>query len=136
MITVDLTKNPKQEEFFNTAVGSAFGDNDFRYLFYGGAIRGGKTVGCLSTLIILCKIFPGSKWYVIRKSFTRIQETTLPSMAKILGKTTRVRWNRDKSNYYVEFTATGSQIFFAGEDIKTDPELKWMLGLECNGFFL
>jgi hypothetical protein len=136
MITVDLTKNEKQSRFFTTALESAFGDNDFRYLFYGGAIRGGKTYGCLAILIVLCKIFPGSKWYVIRKSFTNIQETTLPTMTKILRKTPRVKWNRDKANYYVEFTDTGSQIFFAGEDHKTDPELKWMLGLECNGFFL
>lgn len=136
MITVDLPKNPKQEVFFTTTLEAAYGDNPLRYLFYGGAIRGGKTYACLTTLIILCKLFPGSKWYVIRKSFTRIQETTLPTMAKILGRTARVKWNRDKSNYYVEFLATGSKIFFAGEDLQRDPELMWMLGLECNGFFL
>jgi hypothetical protein len=136
MITADLTKNPKQGDFVVKCLEAAFGDNPLRYLFYGGAIRGGKTYACLVVLIILCKIFPGTKWYVIRKSFTRIQETTLPTMAKILGRTTRVRWNRDKSNYYVEFIATGSRIYFAGEDLKQDPELMWMLGLECNGFFL
>lgn len=135
-ITADLSRNEKQSHFFNTVIEAAFGDNPLRYLFYGGAIRGGKTYACLVTLIILCKLFPGSKWYVIRKSFTRITETTLPTMEKILGKGARVRWNRDKSNYYVEFPDTGSRIFFAGEDLKTDPKLNWMLGLECNGFFL
>lgn len=136
MVTADLTKNPKQTTFFERVMEAAFGDNPFRYLFYGGSIRGGKTYACLVTLIILCRVFPGSKWYVIRKSFTNIQETTIPTMVKILGKTTNVRWNRDKSNFFVEFTKTGSKIFFAGEEFAKDPELNWMLGLECNGFFL
>lgn len=136
MITVDLTRIEQQTNFFNTSLEAAYADNDLRYLFYGGAIRGGKTFGCIAILIALCKLFPGSKWYVIRKSFTRIQETTLPTISKMLGNTRRVRWNRDKANYFVEFLSTGSRIFFAGEDLKTDPELDWMLGLECNGFFL
>lgn len=136
MVTVDLEKYPKQGHFVSTVIEAAFGDNPLRYLFFGGAIRGGKTFACLVSLIILCKLFPGSKWYVIRKSFTNIQETTLPTMHKILGRTNRVRWNRDKANYYVEFLSTGSRIYFAGEDFKTDPELKWMLGLEVNGFVL
>ena len=136
MITADLTRNPKQKNFFNTVMEAAFGDVPFRYLFYGGAIRGGKTFACLVTLIILCRVFPGSKWYVLRKSFTNIQETTLPTMYKILGKSLGVKWNRDKSNYYVEFNRTGSRIYFAGEEFAKDPKLTWMLGLECNGFFL
>jgi hypothetical protein len=136
MITADLSKNEKQSIFFDTALAAAFGDNPFRYLFYGGAIRGGKTYACLVTLILLCRIFPGSKWYVIRKSFTNIQETTLPTMYKILGKAANVKWNRDKSNFFCEFKNTGSRIFFAGEEFAKDPKLTWMLGLECNGFFL
>lgn len=136
MITADLDKNVKQSIFFNTVLESAFGDNDFRYLFYGGAIRGGKTYACLVSLVILCKLFPGSKWFVIRKSFTSMQETTLPTMEKILGGGAAVKWSRDKSNYYVEFLRTKSRIYFTGEDFNRDPKLDWMLGLECNGFFL
>lgn len=136
MITADLTRNQKQGNFFTRVIEAAFGDNPFRYLFYGGAIRGGKTYACLVSLVMLCKLFPGSKWFVIRKSFASMQETTLPTMNKILGKGARVKWNRDKSNYYVEFLKTGSRIFFAGEDFARDPKLDWLLGLECNGFFL
>jgi hypothetical protein len=136
MITADLDRNPKQTNFFNLVLAAAFGDVDYRYLFYGGAIRGGKTYACLVTLIILCRLFPGSKWYVLRKSFTNIQETTLPTMGKILGKSTNWKWNRDKSNFFVENIKTGSRIYFAGEEFNRDKELTWMLGLECNGFFL
>jgi len=136
MITSDLTKIEKQANFFDQIMMAAFGDSPFRYLFYGGAIRGGKTFACLTALVVLCRIFPGSKWYVVRKDFSRLKETTLPTMLKILGKSKNVRWNRDQSNYFVEFMNTGSRIFFAGEDFTRDPDLNWLLGLECNGFFL
>lgn len=135
MLTADLTQNEKQALFVDAVLAAAFGESLFRYLFYGGAIRGGKTFACLIALILLCRIFPGSKWYVIRKSFPTLNETTIPALQKILGKSKKWVWNRDKSNYYVEYK-NGSRIFFAGEDIARDPELKWLLGLEANGFFL
>lgn len=135
MITADLTKNEKQAAFVNTIIEAAYAENPFRYLFYGGGIRGGKTFACLISLVLLCRLFPGSKWYVIRKSFPNIQETTIPALQKILGKSRRWTWNKDRSNYYVQYQ-NGSRIFFAGEDFARDPELKWMLGLEANGFFL
>jgi hypothetical protein len=136
MITADLTKNEKQAVFFDVVMAAVHGDIPLRYLFYGGAIRGGKTFACLICLIMFCRLFPGSKWYVIRKDFTRLQETTLPSMLKILRKSPHWRWNRDRSNYYVEYMPNGSKIFFSGEDFVRDPKLNWLLGLEANGFFL
>ena len=136
MVTVDMTKNPKQGVFFNTVMEAAFGDRDERYFFYGGAIRGGKTYISIAIIIMLCKVFPGSKWYVIRSSFARLKETTIPTASKILANTSNIKWNRDASNYHVEFLNTKSKIFFTGEDLKNDPDLNWMLGLECNGFVL
>lgn len=134
-ITADLTKNDKQASFVNTILEAALGLVPFRYLFYGGGIRGGKTFACAVSLILMCRMFPGSKWYVIRKSFPTLMETTIPAFLKILGKSRRWTWNKDKSNYYVEYQ-NGSRIFFAGEDFSRDPDLKWLLGLECNGFML
>lgn len=134
-ITADLTKNEKQAAFVNTVIEAAHALVPFRYLFYGGGIRGGKTFACLISLILLCRLFPGSKWYIIRKSFPTLQETSIPALEKILGKSRRWHWNRDKSNYYVEYQ-NGSRIFFAGEDYARDPKMTWLLGLEANGFFL
>lgn len=136
MITADLTKNPKQQQFVDDVLSAAFGDNPFRYLFYGGAIRGGKTFSGLICLILLCRIFPGSVWYVIRESFPKLEKTSIPSLGKILHNSPNWRWRRDKSNYYVEYVKNGSRIHFAAENYSADPELKWMLGLECNGFLL
>jgi len=36
---VDLAKNPKQEEFYNTVIAAAAGLNSYQELNYGGAIR-------------------------------------------------------------------------------------------------
>ena len=135
MITADLTKNEKQTTFVTTVLEAVLGQSPLRYLFYGGAIRGGKTFACLVCLVLFCRMFPGSKWYVIRKSFPSLKETTIPALEKILGKSRRWRWNRDKSNYYAEYE-NGSRIFFASEDFARDPKLSWLLGLEANGFFL
>jgi hypothetical protein len=136
MITADLTQNQKQTQYVNDVLAAAHGLNPYRYLFYGGAIRGAKTFSGLICLILLCRIFPGSIWYVIRESFPKLEKTALPSIGKILHNSPNWRWRRDKSNYYCEYIKNGSRIYFAGENYSTDPNLDWMLGLECNGFLL
>jgi hypothetical protein len=136
MITADLTRNQKQSQYVDDVLAAAFGDNPYRYLFYGGAIRSAKTFSGLIALILLCRIFPGSKWCVIRKSFAHIEKTTLPSIQKILANSPNWRWKRDKTNYFVEYIRNGSRIYFAGENFTIDPKLDWMLGFECNGFLL
>lgn len=133
-LTVDLTINPKQSQFFNDVVAAAHGLNPYRYFFYGGAIRGGKTYVCLTLLVVLCKMFPFSKWHIVRKNFSSLKDTTMPSLERILGGAA-VNWNRDSANYHVTFP-NGSKIFFIGENISIDPELHGFLGLESNGFFL
>lgn len=132
--TVDLRINPKQSQFFNDVIAAAWGKNPYRYFFYGGAIRGGKTFVCLSLLVVLSKMFPFSKWHIVRKNFSTLKDTTMPSMERVLGQA-RVAWNRDPANYHCTFP-NQSKIFFIGENIQTDPELNAFLGLESNGFFL
>jgi len=65
------------------------------------------------------------------------EDTTIPSFEKFCPESSRIvkKYNRDKGNFFVEFIM-GSKIFFASENIKQDPELNWMKGLETNGIFL
>lgn len=133
---VDLEKNPKQEHFFNTAVESVNGLNDFRYLFYGGAIRGGKSFVCAALWLFFATIFKKSRWHVIRSDFPALSKTTIPTFEKIIGDNKTWKWNRDKSNYYVENLKSQGRIFFMGESLQQDPELNNFLGLESNGIWL
>lgn len=111
--------------------------NAMRYLFYGGAIRGGKTFVCLFIILTLAQIFPKSRWHIFRSDFPELEDTTIPSMEKLIGteEGDDFVWKRKSSNYHVVL-ANGSKIFFKSENLMKDPELKWMLGLETNGIFL
>lgn len=110
--------------------------NLFRYLFYGGAIRGGKTFVCLFIFLRLALTFPKSRWHVFRSDFPELEDTTIPSMEKLIGSEgENFVWKRKSSNYHIVLK-NGSKIFFKSENLIKDPELKWMLGLETNGIFL
>lgn len=132
---VDLTRNEKQASFFLKAMAASQNKNLFKFLFYGGGIRGGKTFVILFILSRLCVIFPNSRWCIVRKDMPSIESTTVPSFEKIIAGSNKWKWYRDKSNYHVTHD-NGSKIFFRGENITIDPFLNKFLGLEVNGFFL
>lgn len=132
---IDLTKNPKQYEFFIEVMKACAGLNQYRKFCYGGAIRGGKTFVCLGTLIRLANRYEGSKWHVLRQDFPALQGTTIPSFEKIIRGSPNWKWNRDRANYFA-YNKKDSKIFFKGENLKQDPELNDFLGLETNGVLL
>jgi hypothetical protein len=135
-VNVALNQNPKQELFFNTAINAALGKSDYRYLFYGGAIRGGKSFVCATIFLFFAKMFKNSRWHIFRSDFPALSATTIPTFEKIITNSPHWRWNRDKSNYYLENTISKGKIFFRGENITQDPELNDLLGLETNGIWL
>lgn len=108
-------------------------DGQSRIIGFGGGIRGTKTWGSLSSLIALCRIFPGSRWAVIRKDLQRLRDTTIPSFDKLrvrtngfVGAVNQQTWNAPCAN--------GSMLLFRGENIDRDPELLRFHGYEVNGF--
>lgn len=134
-VAIDLSRNPKQFQFFLEIMKSCAGLNNYRKFVYGGAIRGGKTFVSLASLIRLANRYEGSKWHIIRQDFPALQGTTIPSFEKIIRGSSNWNWNRDKSNYFA-YNKHDSKIFFKGENLKQDPELNDFLGLETNGVFL
>lgn len=137
--TVDLSKNAKQIQMYNLIMaeveamlsGKPEIASGFRVFFFGGAIRGGKTYLKLAVLVMLAKMFPRSRWHVIRESGTSLTSTTIPSMEKIL-RFSNVKWKRGAGDRYVEFP-NGSRIFFWSEGYNQDKELNRFKGLETNG---
>lgn len=117
---------PKQQEFIDAVFSGLY-----KYLFFGGAIGGGKTYVGLATLIFLSKIFPGSKWCVIRRDDTKLRLSTLPTFYKVCPK----RFLHKFVDNTAHFT-NGSQIIFRGENFNYDKDLTWFDGFEVNGFLL
>lgn len=134
-MTINWDRNAKQRLLLETAVQAARGQTPVREISYGGGQRGGKTFGTLGVLVLLCRMFPSSRWYIFRDTFAAHKTKTIPSLEKIIMGLTTWRWNRDSSNYYAEYE-NGSRIIFAGENKEVDPEFGFLLGLECNGIVL
>lgn len=123
-----LALTSKQSKFVEAALSGRY-----LYLLFGGAIRGGKTVCVLSLVFILCRVFPRSRWAIVRKDLPTLKRNTIPSFDKVrprpfVGDVNRSDW--------VARCENGSEILFFAESIKDDPELNRWRGLEVNGFVL
>jgi hypothetical protein len=126
VVAFDAT--PVQQRLMDTIA-----DGESRIIGFGGGIRGTKTWGSLAALIALCRIFPGSRWAIIRKDLQRLRDTTIPSFDKLrlrtggfVGPINQSTWNA--------ICANGSELLFRGENIDKDPELLRFHGYEVNGF--
>lgn len=113
----------------------------FKYnvLLFGGGIRGGKTFCVLGATILLCKMFPGSRWAIVRDSLPTLKRNTIPSFRKICPESFCLTGNLDTSYNHDTQTVTfknGSQIIFFAENYDQDKDLYRWRGLEVNGFIL
>lgn len=114
--------SPKQSEAMD-----AVESEQYNFITYGGAIRGGKSVWGFTALLILCTVFPGSRWAVIREDMEKIRTTSIPSFKKL-----QPSGHLRQSPF--EYThPNGSVIIFKSENYKQDKDLDWMKGLEVNG---
>lgn len=123
-----LELSPKQAQFAEAVL-----SGKYLYLLFGGAIRGGKSFGVLSVLIALCKIYPGSRWAVVRKDLPTIKRNTIPTFEQMAPRPFVGQINR--SDWLVK-CQNGSEILFFPESVKDDPEYNRWRGLEVNGFVL
>jgi hypothetical protein len=119
---------PKQQEFIDAALGGKY---DF--ICYGGAIRGGKTFALLGLFLILCRIFPGSRWAIVRKDLPTIKKNLFPSWNKIKPTNFIPRNGHNHDTQTVTFK-NGSQIVFFPELDDRDKDKNRWKGLEVNGF--
>lgn len=106
-----------------------------RLIGFGGGIRGTKTWGSLAAILTLCRIFPRSRWTVVRKDLERIKKSTIPSFDKLAQRTGGFVESLNRSDW-IATCRNGSEILFVGENIDRDPELLRFHGFETNGFLL
>lgn len=94
---------------------------------------GGKSYVCLALLILLCRVYPKSKWCVIRESLPTLKRTSLETFKKLVPSNFVKSYNQSEQIY--TFT-NGSQILFLAEDYQNDKDFDRFKGLEVNGFLL
>ena len=118
----------KQEQFLEAVF-----SNNYNFIMYGGSIRGGKTFAGLGALLLLCKMYPKSKWAVIRSTLQTLKLNTIPSFTKICPTSFVKKYNQEMQTVTFQ---NDSQIIFLGENYVDDKELNRFKGLEVNGFLL
>lgn len=119
---------PKQQEFIDASL-----SGDYSFVLYGGAIRGGKTYALLALFILLCRVFPGSRWAIVRKDLPTIKRNLYPSWNKIKPLSFIKQEPSDSNGHTCVFNNDSALIFFS-ESYDTDKELDRWKGLEVNGF--
>lgn len=126
-----LENFPKAQELIQSVFGF-----QYNVVFYGGAIRGGKTFNCLLALVLLLRMFPGSRAAIIRKDMEMLKRSTLPTVKKVfpenfirLKNSTSYIWECNNQRYGGELN---SEVFFFGENYEKDKELTRWDGLEVN----
>lgn len=130
----DDTPTKKLIEFHRTQAEyfQAVKSEQFSYLLYGGAIQGGKTTCVLSILIMLCRIFPRSRWAVVRKDEPSLRRNTIPSFNLIRPP----EFIGAPSGKGIARCTNGSEIIFFPEALHRDPDYDRWKGLMVNGFVL
>ena len=119
---------PKQAAYIRAALGGTY-----TRLCYGGGIRGGKTIAALNLIFALCRIYPGSRWAIVRRDLPTLRRNVLPAFNKFRPTSFVGRFHKDD---WVARCANGSEILLFPEGITDDPELERWKGLEVNGFLL
>ena len=105
----------------------------YKYLAIGGAVGGVKSFTTISALIVLCRIFPGSRWAIVRKDLPTLKRNTIPTIEKMRPAAFMAPLNRSDWTYRC---TNGSELILFPESLQEDPDLNRWKGLEVNGFLL
>lgn len=130
MTVPGFIETPKQRTF-----AEAVFSGKYRHLYYGGAIRGGKSFCVMAVIFTLCLLFPGSRWVIVRKDLPTLRRNIIPVFEKLrlltggfMGRVLHDTWTATARN--------GSQIILFPESADTDKNYNRWRGLECNGIWL
>lgn len=120
-------ETPKQRKF-----AEAVFSGRYQFLFYGGAIRGGKSYCVMAIIFILCKLFPGSRWVIVRKDLPTLERNLYPVFYKLRP----AFCGKINGRTHTAVCTNGSQIIFFPESWEVDKRYDRWSGLEANGFWL
>ncbi len=121
---------PEQNKWIEEAA-----SGKYQFILAAGSVRSGKTYFILGFFIFMCKLFPGSKYVVVRKNLQRIKSTVFPTFNQICPPEFLEQEPTSHNSFTAKFT-NGSQIVFFAENKDKDKELKRFRGMEADGFGL
>jgi hypothetical protein len=119
---------PKQEEYYQ-----AFKSQKYRYLLYGGAMGGGKSILQIGIIHRLCIDYPGTRYAIIRKNLPELKKTSIPSYEQVLEINGHTDYSKLNNSEYVVQYINGSKIWFIAADLTKDPKFNKLRGLEITG---
>ncbi len=102
----------------------------YRYLCFGGAVSGGKSIVCIGILHNMALDYPKTRYAIIRKNYTTLKRTSVPSLRKVaeLDNTSDQVDIKAESAVY----ANGSEILFIDADVTKDADFDKLKGLELT----
>lgn len=127
-VLLDLNNFSKAQKLFQAVL-----SDQYRAVFYGGAVRGGKSYNMLAALAVLLKRYPGSRAVIVRRDMTTLIRNTLPTCMKVFPSSLKLV-NRSRYVWQLENDEgfPPSTVFFFGENYNQDKELARWDGLEVN----
>ena len=125
-MTIEPTQ--KQEQLLAAAL-----SGKYKFILFGGAIRGAKTFGMLLTALIAKRKWAGMRLVFTRKDIPTIERNTYPTWEKFNPPSVLEDRRRDNKNPRIIFKNSSELIFF-GENYARDKELNRWRGLETNWF--
>jgi phage terminase large subunit len=129
--------NSKQVEAFRY-----WNDQETDEIVYGGAKGGGKSFLGVSMIFSMAFMFPGTHWFIARKTLADLTKHTVTSIEEVIGydPETGVGWNippgeyhfNGQLNYYL--LKNGSRVyFFECKPMPSDPTYKKLGSIQMTG---
>ena len=127
-VLADFTNFDKAAQFLDAAL-----SGKYRVIIYGGAIRGGKSFNSVAILVLLHRMYPGSRSCITRDTWKTMKRNVYPTCRKAIPSNFITKFNG--TDYYWTFS-NGSEMFFYPENYDTDKEMRQWDGLEVNFILL
>ena len=125
----DLKDFPKAAQFVNAVL-----SQKHRVICIGGGIRGGKSFNAIVALILLHRLYPGSRSMIVRENLDVLRKNMLPTCEKAIPSNFIKHYKGDPQ---FEWTFTnGSKMFFFSEGYEKDKSFDRWNGLEVNFILL